>query len=182
MANNDIRFKIGFDYDKSSLDQLHKDLKRIQKEAEGKNPESNLTKGLVEAGEAAKKLEGILNKSWNSSLDQLDLTKFNTQVSQTKGGLTEIIQKLGKAGYEGQTAINNLQRSFSHANVEIKESNKLLNDMAKTMSNTVRWGITSTIFNGITNSIQHAYNYTKRLDTSLNDIRIVTDKSAESME
>jgi TP901 family phage tail tape measure protein len=54
--------------------------------------------------------------------------------------------------------------------------------MAVTMANTVRFGISSSIFNNLTNSIQKAYDYTLKLDRSLNDIRIVSDASAESME
>jgi len=54
--------------------------------------------------------------------------------------------------------------------------------MAVTFKNTVRYGISSSIFNNFTNSIQKAYDFTKNLDTSLNDIRIVSNKSAEEME
>ena len=54
--------------------------------------------------------------------------------------------------------------------------------MAISMSNTVKWGITSSTFNIITNQIQKAWSYSKALDTSLNSIRIVTGKSADEME
>ena len=54
--------------------------------------------------------------------------------------------------------------------------------MALTMANTVRFGISSSIFNNLTNSIQKAYDYSVKLDSSLNDIRIVTNKSAEDMD
>jgi len=53
--------------------------------------------------------------------------------------------------------------------------------MATSMANTVKWGITSSIFNNITSSIQQAYYYAKDLDTSLNSIRIVTGDSADQM-
>ena len=66
--------------------------------------------------------------------------------------------------------------------LQLKESNKFLDDMSKTMSNTIKWGITSRIFNGIAESVQNAWDYTRRLDASLNDIRIVTGKSADEME
>ena len=36
--------------------------------------------------------------------------------------------------------------------------------------------------NTFTNSVSKAFNYVKALDSSLNDIRIVTNKSAEEME
>ena len=67
-------------------------------------------------------------------------------------------------------------------NTQIKQTNKLLNSMATSMANTVKWGITSSIFNNITGSIQKAWDYSLKLDSSLNDIRIVTGKSADEME
>ena len=42
--------------------------------------------------------------------------------------------------------------------------------------------ITSSAINNLTGSIQQAYGYVKNLDSSLNDIRIVTGKSADEME
>jgi len=54
--------------------------------------------------------------------------------------------------------------------------------MATSMANTVKWGITSSIFNNITGSIQKAYYYAKDLDTSLGNIRIVTGDSADQMD
>lgn len=40
----------------------------------------------------------------------------------------------------------------------------------------------SSIINNIAGTVQKAYGYVKNLDSSLNDIRIVTGKSAEDME
>jgi hypothetical protein len=54
--------------------------------------------------------------------------------------------------------------------------------MAKTMANTVRWGITSSIFNAITGSVSKAYHYSVDLNESLNNIRIVTGASTSEME
>ena len=53
--------------------------------------------------------------------------------------------------------------------------------MATTFKNTIRYGISSSVYNTFANSVQKAYEYTKNLDTSLNDIRIVSGKSAEEM-
>jgi TP901 family phage tail tape measure protein len=54
--------------------------------------------------------------------------------------------------------------------------------MSLTMANTIRFGISSSIFNNFTGSIQKAYDYVKKLDKSLNDIRIVSNASAADME
>ena len=49
------------------------------------------------------------------------------------------------------------------------------------MSNTIKWGISSSAWNTFTGSFQKAYGYVKNLDTSLNNIRIVSEKSADEM-
>jgi len=54
--------------------------------------------------------------------------------------------------------------------------------MATSMANTIKWGITSSIFNNMTGAIQKAYYYAKDLDESLTNIRIVTGDSADQME
>jgi len=53
--------------------------------------------------------------------------------------------------------------------------------ISTTLANTIKWNIASTAINSVTQSIQQAWGFTKNLDTSLNDIRIVTEKSAEEM-
>ena len=49
------------------------------------------------------------------------------------------------------------------------------------MSNTIKWGISSGAWNTFTGSFQQAYGYVKNLDSSLNNIRIVSEKSADEM-
>ena len=49
------------------------------------------------------------------------------------------------------------------------------------MANTVRFAITSRIVNNLADSISGAYDFSVKLDTSLNDIRIVTGKTADEM-
>jgi len=49
------------------------------------------------------------------------------------------------------------------------------------MANTVKWGISSSIFNEMTSSVRQALQYVQSLDSALNDIRIVTGQSTEQM-
>ena len=53
--------------------------------------------------------------------------------------------------------------------------------MATTLANTVKWNAASAAVNGLTRSVEQAWGYVKSLDTSLNNIRIVTGKSADEM-
>ena len=53
--------------------------------------------------------------------------------------------------------------------------------MAETFANTIKWNIASTAINGVSRAVQQAWGYAQSLDSSLNDIRIVTGKSADEM-
>lgn len=53
--------------------------------------------------------------------------------------------------------------------------------MATTLANTVKWNAASAAVNGLTRSVEQAWGYVKSLDTSLNNIRVVTGKSADEM-
>ena len=132
-----------------------------------------------EAARSAKQLESIINSSWNDKLGQLNLDKFNQGIKASYGNVEGLKNSLTGAGAAGQSAFNALASQVLNTNLQLKESNKLLDDMATSMANTVKWGITSSIFNNITGSIQQAFYYAKDLDRSLNDIRIVTGDSAD---
>ena len=177
-----VEYGVRFTVDQEGLKQLKRQLTDIRLEAAQANVTGNLTKGLKEAADAADKLEDILNSAWNTKLQQLDLNKVNLAIKNTYGSVQKLQQELVKSGQSGATAYNNFALSVLNTNLQLKQTSKTLDNMAVTLKNTIRYGISSSIFNNLTNSIQKAYNYTKQLDTSLNDIRIVTGKSAEEMD
>lgn len=179
-SNANVNIKVGFSVDKSGLNEMQSLFQQIAYSA--KEPGNELKVGLQEAGKVAQTLDGILDKTFNTSLGTLNVTKFNQELKKSGLTLQEVQSKLTAIGGQGATAYNRLAQAILGTNLQLKQSSKLLDDMAKSMSNTIKWGITSSIFNNITNSIQKAVDYSRKLDTSLNDIRIVTEKSAESME
>jgi TP901 family phage tail tape measure protein len=188
MANR-IDFQVGYTVDKAGLNEIQNALKQVQVEATKAAKAGNLTAELKDASKAAQQLQTILNDAWNSKLNQLDLSKLNNSIKTAYGSVEQLKTSFTLAGNAGSsgataaaTAYNKFASSVLNTNLQLKQSNKFLDEMATTMTNTVKWGVTSSIFNRITESIQQAYTYTKNLDSSLNDIRIVTDKSAESME
>ena len=181
MANRNINVGIGFSVDKTGLNTLQSELQQISNRVKNMEPK-DLTQGLIQAGQTAQKLDGILEKTFNSNLGTLNVTKFNQELAKSGMTLKSVQTDLTNIGSQGATAYNRLAQAILGTNVQLRQTNKLLDSMATTMMNTVKWGITSSIFNTITNSIQKAYSYTKQLDTSLNDIRIVTSKSADEMD
>lgn len=175
-----LNYQVNLSVNKNDLNGLLTALKQIQQDQMKALNLGTLTSDLDKAGDSAYKLEQILNKSWNSKIGQLDLSKLNTEIKNTYGSVSKLKENLESAGM-GQY-FNQLQSNVLNTNLQLKNTNKLLDAMATSMANTVKWGITSSIFNNITSQIQKAWSYSKSLDTSLNSIRIVTGKSADEME
>ena len=176
-----IKFGIDFDVNKSGLAQVTRLLQDVQNAASAKGG-NGLESQFQRAATAAKQLEQIINGSWNHKLNQLNLNTFNQGLKNAKLDLKTLRNDLAGAGASGQAAFNSLAQSVLNTNVQLKQSKTLLDSMATSMANTVKWGITASIFNNITGSIQQAYYYVKDLDSSLTDIRMVTGAGADEME
>lgn len=179
---NDINVKVGYTVDKNGLNELKKELTLIRTEAAQAKMSGNLKEGLEEASKAASQLEEILNNSWNNKLNQLDLSKVNAGIQKTFKNVENLRSAFVNSGKAGATAYNNFALSVLNTGVQLKKTSQSLDRMAVTFRNTVRFGISSSIFNTFTESIQKAFNYTRQLDSALNDIRIVTEKSADEMD
>lgn len=116
----------------------------------------------------------------NVNLGTVNISKFRNEFS--KINIDQLYTQLSKIGPVGAKAFNDITSSLLAGNIQIRQSHKLLDDMANSFKNTVKWGISSSIWNNMSGSIQKAWSYTKNLDSSLNDIRIVAGKSADEME
>lgn len=182
---NQIKYQVGFDVDKSGLNKLKASLQQLQKLSVGDLMKINETdistaKSMLNSIRSdAGKVEEALQKAFNPKLNTVNLQKFK---SQLKGlNVNQIYDSFSRAGAAGQAAFRNLSTSLLSTNVQLKESHKLLDNIATTLTNTVKWNIASGAVNAMTRSIEQAWGYVKNLDTSLNDIRIVTGKSADEM-
>ena len=177
-----LKVSVDVDVNKASLAELQKSLKDIQNSAKKADFQEELTDGLKQAAIEAQKVSDILTKSWNTKLNQMDLTKLNKNIKESYGSVDNLKKAMMQGGEIGAAAYNRIAQSVLTTNVQLKQSNILLDKMAITMSNTIRFGISSAVFNKITDSISEAYSYVKKLDSSLNNIRIVSNASADDME
>ena len=129
-------------------------------------------------------IEIALNKSFNKNLGTLNVSTFNKEITNSKISLQDFYRKLNspEIGQKGPQAFRKLTSEILGTNLQLRQTSEFMNNLMVSFGNTVKWGITSSIFNNITNSIQGAWSYAKKLDSSLNDIRIVTGKSGDEME
>ena len=179
MSGGKFVFNIGFKTDKSSLNEVLSILQQIEQQANKAGQGQALNSNLQNTANIASNLKKILESSWDNKLNQLDLNKLNNSINKSYGSLGNLKSQLNNIGAD--RAFNILTKDVLNTNIQLKKSKTLLDELAQTMTNTVKWGITSSIFNTMTDSIQNAWNYAKALDSSLNDIRIVTGKSSDEM-
>ena len=181
MANGGrIQYAIEFSVDSQGvLKNLGRTLTDIQVKAQSSGVK--MKQEYLGAAEVAKQLSHILDQSYNKDLGTINIIRFNEALQKSNLSLHQVQSSLAKVP-EGARAYNLLASQILKTNIQLKQSNKMLDEMAITMGNTVRWGVTSSIFNTITSSISKAYSYSKQLNNSLTDIRIVTGKTADEMD
>ena len=165
---------------KAEFNELVRSLQAIQAKAQSASMTGHIDEELKKAGNEAQKLLGILNSSWNTKLNQLNLSKFETEIKNSYKDVEGLRLSLNKMGQGG--TFNKIANEVLGTNLQLKTTSALLDKMAVTFANTVRYGISSRIFNNVVNSISKAYDYTKDLDKSLNSIRKVSNASADDME
>lgn len=187
MANGgNIRYSVNFDVNKTGLNEIKASLQEIQRLTAQDLMKINNTslsvaqQDLEKLKVSVKQLDGALDKAFNSDLGTLNVSKFNQELK--KLNLNQIYKDFSNAGAAGQAAFRNTTTQILTTNMQLKQTHNLLDNMATTMANTIKWGVASSVMNSFTGSVQQAYGYVKSLDSSLNDIRIVTGYSAEAMD
>lgn len=184
---NQIRFGVGFDVDKSGLNALKSELESLSKMSVGevmKINTSNITDAktqLETIRKTASTVQDALSKAFNQKLNTVNVQTFNNELSKSKMTVQQVYQNLSLAGTQGTNAFRSLANQVTSTNVQLKQTHNILDKMATTLSNTIKWNMASGAVNALSGSIQQAYGYVKALDGSLNDIQIVTQKSSEDM-
>lgn len=163
---------------KAQLKDLQSSLDGLLKNSHNTSP-LGLTKEINDALSKTAELKVALDQAINTNTGKLDLSKFSKQINASQ--IKDYAAALQNLGPAGDRAFAQLAQSIMSAEIPLKRTNRLLNDFKTTLSNTVKWQISSSIVNSLSGAIQHAYGYAKDLNKSLNDIRIVTGYSVDQM-
>ena len=127
------------------------------------------------------KLEQSISTCFNSRTGMLNLNKFNNALKSGVLDATELNGAFKAAGAQGKSAFNSMVTMMTNVNRQAVTVNSTMAKIANTFSNTVRWGITASIFQEMMSSVQGAVSYMKNLDESLTQIQMVTNSSKENM-
>ena len=179
MANR-INFNIGFT---SDTRQITEDLNRLRAQLNQitTDPIKISDVDFKQSIESAKFLKQALDEAYDSSVQNINLGKFNDILEQSGKNLSQLAFDLKNTGTLGNSAFSNLTKVITNAQIPVKKTSQLLDEMWISMKNIAKWNISTSILNSLQGSLQKAYYFSKDLDTSLNNIRIVTGKSKEEM-
>lgn len=173
-----LNYTIGVDADTSKLETSLNDafsrLNRIGSQV-------NLTTDLRNASQAALELSSHLNKAFNQQTGKFDLVTFNQSLSESGRTLESYANDLISIGPTGEQAFLKVATAITQAELPLRRTNKLFDQLWVTMKNTMRWQLTSSVLHGFVGALEQAYGYSKDLNRSLNEIRIVSEKSADDM-
>lgn len=186
MANysNTIEYKIKTSLDSSGLSKLQSEIAKVQTSMQKLVSADSLGLQNKQMTQSIKTLEAVrqsLNKSFDSNLKMFDTNKFNKSLAQAKVSVSDVGKAFQYSGAQGQKAFNSLIAQTASLDTGIKNVNTTAQKAFTTLGNTIRWGLSASVFETFSNSINRAVEYVKDLDRSLNDIRIVSGYSAEYM-
>lgn len=142
---------------------------------------SQIVPTLQKASTAALDLAKNLQSAVNTNTGKLDLSVFNKKLEDSGQSLRSYYNQMVQLGPAGTEAFLKVASSITQAELPLRRTNTLMNELWVTMKNTMRWQLTSSVLHGFVGSLEQAYGYSKNLDRSLNEIRIVSKKSAEDM-
>lgn len=142
---------------------------------------SQVVPTLQKASTAALDLAKNLQSAVNTNTGKLDLSVFNKKLEDSRQSLRSYYNQMVQLGPAGTEAFLKVASSITQAELPLRRTNTLMNGLWVTMKNTMRWQLTSSVLHGFIGSLKQAYGYSKNLDRSLNEIRIVSKKSAEDM-
>ena len=184
MANQTEEVKIRFSAETNtqSFKTLENELNKIQ-EAYRKTAASDPLKSKLKiAAEEAQKLQKAMSQAYNIKLNTYNIDVLNKELTLTKTSLNQIAQSFNNLGTQGFGALTSMINQLTTVNINIDKTKTIVDKLGEGLLKTAGWSIASSVVNNISNGIQNAYGYVKALDSSLNDIRIVTGKSADEMD
>ena len=140
-----------------------------------------ITGDLNEAAIAAASLKSHIESALNPKTGTLDFSKFNRSIKQSGQSLQTYSNTLLSMGPAGEKAFMQLAQAVASSEIPLRRANELVDGLWDSLKRTAKWQFSSSAIHGLVGSFQTAYNYSKDLNKSLNNIRIVTSQSTEQM-
>lgn len=164
---------------KKSLDET---LKNLSVKIDSKETGAELKKELTQAQEQVMLFKTAFEGAFDSKLGIINLTKLNSKLKESSVDIGQVARGYQEMGQQGIQQFRQLTSTILSVNRNLEKTKTIFDKMKETMRNTINWGISSSIMNSFTGAVKKSYGYVRDLDKSLNNIRVVSNESADSME
>ena len=178
--SNTIEYNLRTTLDSSGINKLKGELSAVMMQLDRLGKRSLLDDSKVkEAQGQINKVSEALSKAMNPSTGLININSFKKELDGLS--LSSLEKSMKLAGTEGSKAFGNIITQVGKMDTSTRSISNFADKIFNTMGNTARWGVTAGIFQRVTNTLSQSVEYVKDLDTSLNNIRIVTGASNDNM-
>ena len=181
--NNNMVFTLGIktQVDMSGLNALKKSLKDLG------SVDTDFLQGfsaeqVEKVTSSVRVLENALDSAFDINLNGINFNTFQKSIEKSGMSLNQIRANLATLGPEGTTAFARVTSQVYQLNTAVQYTNKFTDKLFSSFKNTIMYTGFNAMLNTATKTVSQAMGYIKDLDRSLNDIRIVTEKSADDMK
>ena len=186
MAKETIGVNLKFSADvsaaKKAMQDLQGSLANINSLSMNSKIGTSYASDLNRASQAAAQLRIQLQNAFNQDTGKLNLSKFNQELKISGMSIAKYKQELSLIGPQGEQAFNKLAYSIATAETKTLSLSAGIQRLGATFMNTLRYQLSSSVIMAFTQGISEAVNFTKELNESLNNIRIVTNYGVEEMK
>ena len=161
-----IDFQVNLNVDKTSLNDLQKSLSDLSRMTQSDILNLNKGMNLKEADAQLKEIRQTvttvkqsLSNAFNKDLGTVNVTKFNNELSKSGISIKQLYSPFAAAGTQGKAAFRSLTSELMSTEMHLKKTHNIIQDMANTMANSIKWSIASSAINNFSGSVQKAYGY-----------------------
>lgn len=180
-----VKLDIKTAVDLQGIKQLKQSIADVQKMLS--SPDNRLV-GLFDTADIQKTLSAVntlghaLDSAFDVKLNTINVDKFNQHLASSNMNVKTLYTDLSRLGAEGQQIFMGMTQATLNMGKSVQKTSKFVEEMKDTLTKTIKWGLASSAWNNMLSSASKAFSYVKGLDKDLNNIRIVTGKSADQME
>lgn len=175
--SNVVEYKLKTSLDDAGFVKLMTSIDKVKAKLDTMSPSNVLTAYQSSIAN----LKSSLESAFNTNLGMFDAKTFMENLSKSRDAAKNMGAALEAAGAQGRIAFSDLVTRVTSLDTSIAATSTRAEKLFNTFENTVRWGLTASLFQNATNEISRAVSYVEELDKSLNDIRIVSGYSADYM-
>ena len=146
-----------------------------------KQPGQILTRDMREAVKVAEELREIVQETYNTKTNQLNLNQFEQSLKKAGTNLNDVNNKLQQLGAKGTDANSKLSRSVMNVNTQLKETGYLASHAKRALENVAFYNVGVMGVNAFTGKVKEGVKYLKELNKSLTQIREVSGMAEETV-